>query len=87
MKKQFISLLLTGVFAVNLSVQQKHTADWASIDNRPIPEWFTDAKFGIFIHWGLYSVPAWVPMLPGEHGGERFPEWYWYWLRATKSSA
>ncbi len=34
-------------------------ADSASIaQNYSAPEWFSDAKFGIFIHWGLYSVPA-----------------------------
>ena len=31
--------------------------DWKRFD-RPIPSWFTDAKLGIFIHWGAYSVPA-----------------------------
>lgn len=31
---------------------------WESLDKRPIPQWFQDAKFGIFLHWGLYSVPA-----------------------------
>ena len=37
------------------------TADSASIaQNYVIPEWFKDAKFGIFIHWGVYSVPAQV---------------------------
>jgi len=33
-------------------------ADWASLDQYPVPAWYEDAKFGIFIHWGLYSVPA-----------------------------
>jgi len=32
--------------------------DWDSLRGYPIPEWFQDAKFGIFIHWGLYSVPG-----------------------------
>jgi len=39
--------------------------DWESLEKYEIPEWFRDAKFGIFIHWGLYSVPAfgneWYP--------------------------
>lgn len=40
--------------------------DSASIaDNYKIPDWFRDAKFGIFIHWGVYAVPAfgneWYP--------------------------
>lgn len=33
--------------------------DWKNIaDNYQFPEWFADAKFGIFIHWGPYSVPG-----------------------------
>jgi len=39
--------------------------DWDSLKNYKIPEWYQDAKFGIFIHWGAYSVPAfgseWYP--------------------------
>jgi alpha-L-fucosidase len=32
--------------------------EWASLQKFQVPEWFRDAKFGIFIHWGVYSVPA-----------------------------
>jgi alpha-L-fucosidase len=35
-----------------------YTPDRGSIKTHQVPEWFHDAKFGIFIHWGLYSVPA-----------------------------
>ena len=39
--------------------------DWQSLGNYKAPEWYRDAKFGIFIHWGVYSVPAfgneWYP--------------------------
>ena len=31
---------------------------WEELRARPYPEWFVDAKLGIFIHWGVYSVPA-----------------------------
>lgn len=38
---------------------------WDSLENWQVPEWYLDAKFGIFIHWGVYSVPAfsneWYP--------------------------
>lgn len=34
----------------------KYTADWESIDSRPIPKWYTDAKIGIFLHWSIFSV-------------------------------
>jgi alpha-L-fucosidase len=46
---------------------------WASLSNFSVPAWYQDAKFGIFIHWGVYSVPAfdneWYPRnmyLPGS---------------------
>lgn len=39
--------------------------DWQSLEHYEAPEWYKDAKFGIFIHWGVYSVPAfgneWYP--------------------------
>jgi len=36
----------------------EYTPDKKSISQHEVPDWFHDAKFGIFIHWGLYSVPA-----------------------------
>ncbi len=39
--------------------------NWESLTNYTIPDWYQDAKFGIFIHWGVYSVPA--------HNGEWYP--------------
>ena len=53
--------------------KKKNEAPWAAIDARECPAWFPDAKFGIFIHWGLYSVPAWSPK-------GTYSEWYKYWL-------
>lgn len=32
--------------------------DWAALTAYQVPQWYQDAKFGIFIHWGVYSVPA-----------------------------
>lgn len=46
-------------------------ANWESLDSRPCPAWFDEAKFGIFIHWGLYAVPAWAPK-------GTYAEWYWH---------
>ncbi len=34
--------------------------DWDSLKNYQIPDWYQDAKFGIFMHWGLYSVPGYA---------------------------
>ena len=40
-------------------MDSKHTTniDWTSVQ-QPVPKWFQDAKFGLFFHWGPYSVPA-----------------------------
>ena len=38
-----------------------YDANWESLNSRPCPQWWKDAKFGIFVHWGLYSVPAFAP--------------------------
>lgn len=54
-----------------LQAQSPFETTWDSIDKRPIPEWFEEAKFGIFIHWGVYSVPAWGPK-------GKYAEWYWH---------
>ncbi|KAI9280340.1 glycoside hydrolase superfamily [Umbelopsis sp. AD052] len=43
----------------------------ASLSQHKAPRWFDQDKFGIFIHWGLYSVPAWGPP------GGMYSEWYW----------
>ena len=43
-----------------------YDATWDAIDRRPTPEWYTASKFGIFIHWGVYSVPAYAA---GEYQG------------------
>ena len=37
-----------------------YTADWDSLSNYRVPQWYSDAKFGIFIHFGVYSVPAYA---------------------------
>ena len=37
---------------------EQYEATWESICNHPAPEWFRDEKFGIYTHWGPYTVPA-----------------------------
>lgn len=48
--------------ACTLQAQTVFKADWESLDKRPVPQWWQDAKFGIFIHWGVYAVPAYAPV-------------------------
>jgi alpha-L-fucosidase len=62
---------------------QPYKPAWESLDARPTPAWFQDAKFGIFIHWGVYSVPSYAPVLPGKLA---YAEWYWNALTGGKGS-
>ena len=47
--------IMLGLILVSLSIAQQkiYEPNWESMDSRPTPSWFQDAKFGIFIHWGL----------------------------------
>jgi alpha-L-fucosidase len=49
---------------------------WESLETYTIPDWYVDAKFGIFIHWGVYSVPAfgneWYPRNMYQEGSAEF---------------
>ena len=40
------------------NIKQVYEPTWESLDQHRIPGWFNDGKFGIFIHWGVYAVPA-----------------------------
>ncbi|RWS30414.1 Fuca protein-like protein [Leptotrombidium deliense] len=46
---------------------------WESLDARPLPQWYDDSKIGIFIHWGVFSVPSFGS------------EWFWYYWKTSKS--
>ena len=53
-----------------------YQANWPSLEKYQVPEWYLDAKFGIFIHWGVYSVPAfdseWYPRNMYKRGEAAF---------------
>ena len=85
----------TGSIAEPASYQPTHE----SISQHPLPEWYQDAKLGIFIHWGLYSVPGWAQgtKTPFEETLEKnnaeewfaqnpYAEWYLNSLRIENSS-
>lgn len=57
----FIFVIVSFTFAA----RAEYAPNWASLDSRPLPAWYDEAKFGIFIHWGVYAVPS--------NG-----EWYWH---------
>lgn len=47
---------------------KKYKPDWRDLDTRPLPEWYDKVKIGIFLHWGVFSVPSF------------HSEWFWnYW--------
>lgn len=78
LKPEFRKLLLTAIlFALPLGLisAQAYEDSWESLDSRPIPQWFEDSKFGIFIHWGVYSVPSWRQLEPGLYAS--YAEWYY----------
>ena len=71
-----------------------YTPNMESISTHTMPDWFPDAKLGIFIHWGLYSVPAFAPPtweLGAAPSGEDwmlnnpYAEWYLNSLRLKNS--
>ena len=58
-----VILILLALGPSAFARAQTYQPTWESIDKRPTPAWFTDAKFGIFIHWGVYSVPSYAPVI------------------------
>jgi len=72
MKKLLLPLLLFTCPAI----AQQYQANWESLNKRGIPQWFKQDKFGIFIHWGVYAVPSYAPVI--ENSGDSYAEWYWY---------
>jgi alpha-L-fucosidase len=82
--KNLLSVILF-LLMLNLS-GQVYQPNWESLDRRPTPSWFEDSKFGIFIHWGVYSVPSWGPT--GDTIGvyDKYAEWYWNKLVNTNSN-
>jgi len=55
----------------NAGGRWKATAE--SIDKHSVPEWFKDAKFGMFIDYGPWSIAGWAPK---KRAGQMIPDWY-----------
>ncbi|GAA4301712.1 alpha-L-fucosidase [Compostibacter hankyongensis] len=73
--KKILFALATLLLLTQQLPAQHYEPNWASLNKRGIPAWFHKAKFGIFIHWGVYSVPAFAPVIPNS--GYSYAEWYW----------
>ncbi|XP_041771172.1 putative alpha-L-fucosidase [Anopheles merus] len=59
------AVVVLGVLCLGCAAG-KYEPTWESLDSRPLPKWYDDAKVGIFIHWGVYAVPS--------YGSE------WFWI-------
>ena len=71
--KKTTYLWFVFLFCSLLQLQAQHyDANWQSLDQRKLPAWFQQDKFGIFIHWGLYAVPSYSLVIP-----DGYSEWYW----------
>lgn len=67
-------------------MKKRYASTWESLKEHQVPQWYEDGKFGIFIHWGLYSVPAFAPQTwelgevpPDEtwFSNNPYAEWYY----------
>ncbi len=72
---------------------KQYKPTWDSVRTHEVPEWFNDSKFGIFIHWGLYSVPAFAPpsgelgAIPNDESwfcNNPYAEWYYNSINVEK---
>ena len=50
----------------------RYSPTWDSLDKRPLPSWYDQAKVGIFLHWGVFSVPSFGS------------EWFWHSWRSVR---
>ncbi|XP_062609806.1 alpha-L-fucosidase-like, partial [Saccostrea cucullata] len=66
----YISLFI--IFNIFEAFGAKYEPNWASLDSRPLPDWYDKSKIGIFIHWGVFSVPSYSS------------EWFWWTWKGQK---
>lgn len=87
----FVALLFLAGLGAHTNPHYEPTLE--SLNQHPLPQWYADAKLGIFIHWGLYSVPGWAPLVHPEHDftsqdyikNNPYAEWYLNTMRLDGS--
>lgn len=72
-----VTLICLILFTLRRGCTARYADNWASLDFRPLPQWYDDAKIGIFVHWGVFSVPAYG----------QYSEWLWYWWQGERRPA
>jgi alpha-L-fucosidase len=81
------------LFAAQAQTPKHYEPMLESLNQHPLPQWYAGAKLGIFVHWGLYSVPGWAPLNHPDHDFESsdyikynpYAEWYLNVLRIPGS--
>uniref|UniRef100_A0A6M2E334 Putative alpha-L-fucosidase n=1 Tax=Xenopsylla cheopis TaxID=163159 RepID=A0A6M2E334_XENCH len=80
--KEILKLIIQVLLLISINYQvssasesKKYEPTWESLDSRPSPTWYDDAKIGIFLHWGVYAVPSFGT------------EWFWQNWQGTHNSA
>ena len=72
-KYNYLFCLMAGLlFSIGIWAQAPYKATWESLDTHKMPAWYDDAKIGLSMHWGVYSVPAWAP----REKETAYAEWY-----------
>jgi alpha-L-fucosidase len=65
--------LLIVIACLHLTCGTNYSPTWDSLDTRPLPTWYDESKLGVFMHWGVYSVPS------------IYSEWFWQAWKGDKS--
>jgi alpha-L-fucosidase len=96
-RNRFAALLSAAILSLSALASAQAPTHYeptlASLDRHPLPDWYAGAKLGIFIHWGLYSVPGWAPLSHPNHDFAStdyikynpYAEWYLNVLRIPGS--
>merc|ERR1712216_304752 len=61
----------SAIVLLAVSAAARYEPNWDSLMSRPLPPWYDEAKIGLFMHWGVFSVPSYKS------------EWYWWSLNGT----
>src|SRR5712671_6329755 len=82
--RPLLPTIVFAAFALGAPPRIHYEPTIESLNRHPLPQWYADAKLGIFVHWGLYSVPGWAPTVHSEHDFQSldyithnpYAEWY-----------
>ena len=79
---RLLSSVKYAALVAQAGVAAQYLPTWDSLDTRPLPSWYDEAKVGIFIHWGVFSVPSFGTASGGASG-----EWFWWNWQGAKTQA